>query len=74
MNAPEMRFEEALRRATDIVDQLEGDRLELDESLALFEEGVHLLRSAEERLNHAEERIKVLSEDGTRLTDLPGSP
>jgi exodeoxyribonuclease VII small subunit len=73
MSTPEMRFEDALRRATDIVDQLEGDQLQLDQSLALFEEGVRLLRTAEERLSHAEQQIQVLSEDGTRLDDLPGT-
>ena len=74
MNAPEPRFEDALRRAAEIVDLLDGDRLELDQSLALFEEGVQLLRTAEERLGQAEERIRVLSEDGARFTDLPGAP
>jgi exodeoxyribonuclease VII small subunit len=73
MNSPELRFEDALRRANEIVDQLDGDTLELDESLTLFEEGVHLLRSADERLNQAQTRIQVLSEDGARLTDLPGT-
>jgi exodeoxyribonuclease VII small subunit len=71
MSTPEMRFEDALRRAADIVDQLDGDGLELDQSLALFEEGVGLLRTAEERLSRAQERIRVLSEDGTQLADLP---
>lgn len=74
MSAPELRFEDALRRAGEIVDLLDGDRLELDQSLALFEEGVQLLRAAEERLGQAEARIRVLSEDGVRLTDLPGAP
>jgi exodeoxyribonuclease VII small subunit len=75
MDNPEagMRFEDALRRANQIVDQLEGDTLELDQSLALFEEGVQLLRAAEERLNRAQERIQVLSEDGAHLSDLPGT-
>jgi exodeoxyribonuclease VII small subunit len=73
MNSPEIRFEDALRRANEIVDQLDGDTLELDESLTLFEEGVHLLRAADERLSQAHARIQVLSEDGTRLTDLPGT-
>jgi exodeoxyribonuclease VII small subunit len=71
--AAELRFEDALRRATDIVDQLEGDQLELDQSLALFEEGVHLLRAAEARLGRAQEQIQLLSEDGARLSDLPGT-
>ena len=66
-----MRFEDALRRVTEIVDRLDGDALELDESLALFEEGVRLLRAAEARLEQAQERIQVLSDDGGRLTDYP---
>jgi exodeoxyribonuclease VII small subunit len=72
MNAPEIRFEEALSRAIHIVDRLDGDTLELDEALELFEEGVRLLRVAEERLSRVEERIRVLSEDGRRLDEHPG--
>jgi exodeoxyribonuclease VII small subunit len=57
-------FEGALQRLGEIVEQLEGDGLELDESLALFEEGVRLLRRAESTLDGAEERIRLLVEDG----------
>ena len=57
-------FEGALERLGEIVEQLEGDGLELDESLALFEEGVRLLRRAESTLDGAEERIRLLVEDG----------
>jgi exodeoxyribonuclease VII small subunit len=62
-------FEGVLERLGEIVEQLEGDGLELDESLALFEEGVRLLRRAESTLDGAEERIRLLVEDrdGFRL-------
>lgn len=60
----ETRLEGALERLGEIVEQLEGDGLELDESLALFEEGVRLLRGAEEVLDSAEERIRLLVEEG----------
>lgn len=60
----ETNFEAALERLGEIVEQLEGDGLELDESLALFEEGVRLLRRAESTLDGAEERIRLLVDDG----------
>ena len=41
-----MSFEKNLARLEAIVAQLEGDRLDLDASLKLFEEGVELLRLA----------------------------
>ncbi len=65
-------FEGTLERLGEIVEQLEGDGLELDESLALFEEGVRLLRRAESTLDGAEERIRLLVEDrdGFRLEPL----
>jgi exodeoxyribonuclease VII small subunit len=53
-------FEEATRRLSQIVAELESGDLPLDRSLALFEEGVRLARGAEERLDRAERRIEEL--------------
>lgn len=53
-------FEESTRRLAQIVAELEGGDLPLERSLALFEEGVRLARSAEERLDRAERRIEEL--------------
>jgi exodeoxyribonuclease VII small subunit len=71
---PEWTFEAALDRLSEIVDRLDGSGLELDESLALFEEGVRLLRFAETVLETADERVRQLLEDGEafRLADFPG--
>lgn len=57
---PEPSFEEATRRLSQIVSELEGGDLPLDRSLALFEEGVRLARAAEERLDRAERRVEEL--------------
>jgi exodeoxyribonuclease VII small subunit len=64
-------FEAALDRLNEIVARIEGESLELDESLALFEEGVRLLRLAEGVLQGADERIRQLLDDGggSRLED-----
>jgi exodeoxyribonuclease VII small subunit len=57
-------FEAVMARLSEIVGRIEGEALELDESLALFEEGVRLLRQAGSTLDQAEERIRQLLEDG----------
>lgn len=55
-----MAFEAAMKRLAAIVDELEGGELGLEESLALFEEGVALSRLAQERLESAQKRVEVL--------------
>ncbi len=64
-----------LRRLEEIVRRLESDDSDLDQALALFEEGVARLRAARERLALAEARVqKVLEQaDGTlRFEPLDG--
>ena len=65
-----MSFEKNLARLEAIVAQLEGDRLDLDASLKLFEEGVELLRLASEELNETEEKVKELVESADGVLEL----
>lgn len=62
-----MSFEERLKRLEQIVAELEGDELELERALRLFEEGIAALRGATEDLAKVETRLKRLVErtDGT---------
>ncbi|HLS46946.1 MAG TPA: exodeoxyribonuclease VII small subunit [Gemmatimonadales bacterium] len=62
-----------LARLEEIVRKLESDDAELDDALALFEEGVTRLRAARERLAEAELKVQAVLEeaDGTlRTADL----
>ena len=62
-----------LQRLEEIVRKLEADDVDLDDALALFEEGVARLRAARDRLAQAELKVQsVLQEaDGTlRAADL----
>lgn len=73
-DAPEWTFEAALERLEEIVERLDGQGMELDESLALFEEGVRLLRFAETVLEGADARVRQLLEapgGEFRLDDFP---
>jgi exodeoxyribonuclease VII small subunit len=58
---PEMTFEKALGRVEEIVETLESGDPSLEESLALFEEGVVLSRQCNKRLDAAERRLEVLA-------------
>ncbi|MQA90065.1 MAG: exodeoxyribonuclease VII small subunit [Gemmatimonas sp.] len=58
-------LEEALNRLEQITRSLEGGQVELDDSLALYEEGIRLLRLAEEAIRTAELRVERLNADGS---------
>ena len=60
----EQTLESRLRRLEEIVGQLEGEDLELDRALALFEEGVGHVKEAEKTLAAAELRVEELLGDG----------
>jgi exodeoxyribonuclease VII small subunit len=53
-------LEQRLARIEEITALLESDRLELEQALALFEEGVAHLREADRVLREAELRIERL--------------
>jgi exodeoxyribonuclease VII small subunit len=56
-------LERELERLEEIVHQLEGDGLDLDQALELFEEGVRRLKQAKHRLGQAEGRVRRVLED-----------
>ena len=71
-----MTFEAALSRLEEIVRSMEGGTAMLDESLALFEEGVGLVKFCTKALDDAEQKVKILQkeEDGTvSETDFSGT-
>lgn len=63
-------FESALERLEATVRRLEGGDVPLEESLALFEEGVRLSRQCATRLDEAEQRVSVLMEDASGALSL----
>ncbi|MBU1275073.1 MAG: exodeoxyribonuclease VII small subunit [Proteobacteria bacterium] len=56
-------FEDSLRRLEEIVERLEDDDLELEQSLGLFEEGVKLAAACNQRLDEAEKKVALLLKD-----------
>ena len=64
VNTGEMTFETAIARLEEIVRMLEGGNAPLDQSLAMFEEGVALVKLCNSRLDSAEQKVKILTMGG----------
>jgi len=58
------RFEDLLARLEEIVAKMEGGGLSLDESLALYEEGVAKSKHLNEMLSAAREKVMKLVGNG----------
>ena len=59
----EKTFEASLAELEEIVGKLEDGDMPLEESLALFEQGIRLSRDCRDRLTKAERRIEILMQD-----------
>ena len=65
-----------MARLEEIVKEMEGERLPLDKSLKLYEEGIGLVAKCSEELEAAKRKIKILQEgkDGEiEIAELPES-
>ncbi|MGD8643875.1 MAG: exodeoxyribonuclease VII small subunit [Chromatiales bacterium] len=60
-------FEQALRDLEALVERLEAGELTLEQSLNEFERGVALTRRCQQALSDAEQRVKILTEQGQEL-------
>jgi len=56
------KFEDALERLEELVEELESGNLALEETIAKFEEGQGLLRTCTELLGQAEQKVKAVLE------------
>ncbi|MBI1816941.1 MAG: exodeoxyribonuclease VII small subunit [Deltaproteobacteria bacterium] len=57
------RFEDAMHELETLVARLESGDLALEDALAAFEQGIGLVRLLNEKLNHAEQRVEILTRD-----------
>lgn len=60
-NEAEPTFETAMERLEHIVEEMESDKLPLEDLLVRYEEGVKLVKACEERLRAAEKRIEIIT-------------
>ena len=67
-----IKFDDAILALEDIVKRLESGNFTLDESIGAFEEAVHLVKICNERLEAAEQKVRMLTEgENGIITDVP---
>lgn len=65
----EKKFEEVMQDLENIASELEKGDLDLDQSVAKFEEGMKLAKQCNNILEKAEKRITILLQDGDGLKE-----
>lgn len=68
-----MSFEEAMKKLEAVVRDLESGNVELEKSIALYEEGARLKAHCEKKLKEAEEKVAqiALGPDGAPTGTVP---
>ena len=59
-NKKEKSFEKSLERLEEIVSEMENADPDLDKALALFSEGVELVKACSAKLNDTKKKIEIL--------------
>lgn len=62
MAAKKLKFQEAMSRLDEIVNLLNANNLELEDAMALFEEGLKLTKQCEKQLKEFETKMNQLVE------------
>ena len=65
MSEKKPTFEKSMQRLEEIVSALEKNQFTLDESIALFEEGLHLSQSLNAQLKSYEEKVAALMKESS---------
>ncbi len=64
-------FETAIARLEEITDQLESGEIKLEESIALYTEGVEIAEFCNKKISEAEKKITKLKEQNKELVEVP---
>ena len=66
--APALNFEATMQELEHVVTALEQGDLSLDDALKQFEKGISLVRSSQEKLESAQQKVTLLMQDSDTLT------
>ncbi len=64
-----IKFETALDRLSAVIEKLENSETSLEEALKLYEEGISLIRFCTQKLDDAEQKIKLLQMSGDTVSE-----
>ncbi|MGI6659429.1 MAG: exodeoxyribonuclease VII small subunit [Dethiobacteraceae bacterium] len=67
-----LKFEEALAKLENVLQQLERSDCPLEEALALFQEGMQLVQFCRSKLNDVENKISILLKEAEEFVPFNG--
>ncbi|MEG0275497.1 MAG: exodeoxyribonuclease VII small subunit [Coprobacillus sp.] len=59
-----LTYEQAITRLEEIVSQLEGNEICLEDSIALFQEGIELSKYCDDKLKNIQKKVAQIYENG----------
>lgn len=59
-----MTYEQAIQRLEEIINSLENNEIALEDSIALFQEGIALSQYCDSKLKNIQEKVAQIYEDG----------
>lgn len=65
-------FTTSINRLNEVVEDLESDTVSLEKSMALFEEGMQLIKECRDLLQESEIRVKTLIKENSEFKEIPG--
>lgn len=65
----DVNFEELITKLEDITNKLENEKLSLDDSVKLFEEGMKISKLCNEKLEEAEKKITILINQNNEIKE-----
>ncbi len=74
MAQDELGFDAILAKLREVVQRLESGELSLEQSLAVYEEGVQLARQGQQLLQTAEKRVEILVSASGGVETVPFEP
>ena len=69
MKKEEKGFEESIEELEQIVESLENDELNLDDSIAKFEQGMQIAKDCNKKLEEAEKKITILLNENGEIKE-----
>lgn len=65
----ELNFEELMTKLEEITNKLENEKLSLDDSVKLFEEGMQISKECNNKLEDAEKKITILINENNEIKE-----
>jgi len=65
MTTENINLEKLIAELESIVNKMEGDDLNIEDSLKSYEKGISLIKNAQNKLKKIEQKVEILSKEGT---------